>query len=66
MMETGILPLIMNKAQSERIRELCSRIEAEPDPHKFLLLVEELNNLLSAKDVPPTKDVSLPKKEDDT
>jgi len=65
-METGILPLIMDKALSTRIRELCSRIEAEHDPHKFLLLVEELNNLLSAKDFPPKKDVSLPEQEDDT
>ncbi len=49
MMETAILPLIMNQADSERIRELCSLIEAEQDPQKFLVLVEELNNLLSAK-----------------
>lgn len=39
----------MNQADSERIRELCSLIEAEQDPQKFLVLVEELNNLLSAK-----------------
>jgi hypothetical protein len=56
MMATAILPLIMNKADSERIRELCSRIEAEHDPQKFLLLVEELNKLLSTKHAPPKKD----------
>jgi hypothetical protein len=37
----------MNKADSERIRELCSLIEKEHDPQKFLHLVEELNNILS-------------------
>jgi hypothetical protein len=56
MMETAILPVIMDKANSERIRELCSRIEAEHDPQKFLLLVEELNRLLSTKHAPPKKD----------
>jgi hypothetical protein len=56
MMGTAILPVIMNKAHSERIRELCSRIEAEHDPQKFLLLVEELNKLLSTKHVPPRQD----------
>lgn len=45
----------MNKLDSERIRELCSLIEAEHDPKKFLLLVEELNILLSGKDVLPKK-----------
>ncbi len=56
MMETAILPLIMHKPDSERIRELCSLIEAEHDPQKFLLLVEELNNLLSATNIPPKKE----------
>ena len=45
----------MNKIDSERIRELCSLIEHEDDPQKFLLLVEELNNLLSGN-VAPKKD----------
>ncbi len=49
----------MNNAHSEQIRELCSRIQAENDPQKFLLLVEELNKLLSRKNV-------TPKKNDDT
>ena len=46
----------MNKADSERIRELCSLIQHEHDPQKFLLLVEELNTLLSEKNVLSRKD----------
>ncbi|HSZ64374.1 MAG TPA: hypothetical protein VK828_21425 [Terriglobales bacterium] len=46
----------MDKLDSERIRELCSLIEAEHDPQKFLLLVEELNNLLSSKNAPHKTD----------
>jgi hypothetical protein len=56
MIGTAILPAIMNKADSERIRELCSLIQHEHDPQKFLLLVEELNNLLSEKNIVPKKD----------
>ncbi len=56
MTATAILPVIMNKADGERIRELCSRIEAEHNRQKFLLLVEELNKLLSSKHVPHKKD----------
>jgi hypothetical protein len=37
----------MNKAESDQIHELCSRIAVEHDQKKFLLLVEELNRLLS-------------------
>jgi hypothetical protein len=37
----------MNKADSDRIRELCSLIEAEQDSEKFLRLIEELNDILS-------------------
>jgi hypothetical protein len=40
----------MNKAESDRIHELCSLIAAERDRSKFLTLVEELNKLLSAKE----------------
>jgi hypothetical protein len=40
----------MNKADSERIHELCSLIAVEQDHQKFLRLVEELNNILSAHD----------------
>jgi hypothetical protein len=40
----------MNKAESDRIHELCSLIAVETDRHKFLALVEELNGILAAKD----------------
>jgi hypothetical protein len=40
----------MNKADSERIHELCSLIATEKDHHKFQALVEELNRILDAKD----------------
>lgn len=39
----------MNKAESDKIHELCSRIAVEPDHAKFLALVEELNRILSAR-----------------
>jgi hypothetical protein len=39
----------MNKSESERIQELCSRIAVEQDRNKFLKLCEELNRLLSAR-----------------
>ncbi len=39
----------MDKANRERIDELCSRIATEQNQHKFLALVEELNRILSAK-----------------
>jgi len=39
----------MNKAESERIHELCSRIATEQDRQEFLKLCEELNRILSAK-----------------
>jgi hypothetical protein len=40
----------MNKHESDRIQELCSKIAVEQDHHKFLRLVEELNRVLSAKE----------------
>jgi hypothetical protein len=40
----------MNKHESDRIQELCSKIAVEQDHQKFLKLVEELNRVLSAKD----------------
>ena len=40
----------MNKAESDRIHELCSLIAVERDHKRFQTLVEELNSLLSAKD----------------
>jgi hypothetical protein len=48
----------MNKADSDRIQELCSRIAVETDRHEFLKLVEELNRLLSAQELPPKTDGS--------
>ena len=40
----------MNKADSDRIHELCSLIAAEQDRQKFLELCKELNRILSAMD----------------
>jgi hypothetical protein len=40
----------MNKDESDRIHELCSRIAVEQDRKAFLTLVEELNQILSARD----------------
>jgi hypothetical protein len=40
----------MNKFDSDRIHELCSLIEKEHDRQAFLILVKELNDILSAKD----------------
>jgi len=39
----------MNKAESDRIHELCSLIAVEQDRHKFLQLCEELNRILAVK-----------------
>ena len=39
----------MNKADSERIHELCSLIAVEQDRQKFIQLCEELNRILGAK-----------------
>jgi hypothetical protein len=40
----------MNKAESDRVHELCSLIEKEQDEGKFLALVRELNQILNAKE----------------
>ena len=40
----------MNKADSDRVHELCSLIAEEQDREKFLDLVRELNRMLSEKD----------------
>jgi len=40
----------MNKADSDRIHELCRLIALEQDREKFLTLVEELNRILGAAD----------------
>ena len=39
----------MNKADSDRIHELCSLIAVEQDRQKFLHLCEELNRILAVK-----------------
>jgi hypothetical protein len=39
----------MNKADSDRIHELCSLIAVEQDRYKFLQLCEELNRVLAVK-----------------
>lgn len=43
-------PVTMNKAQSDRVHELCSLIEKEQDERKFLNLIQELNEILSEKE----------------
>jgi len=40
----------MNKADSDRIHELCSLIAVEQNHQRFLKLVEELNRILGAKE----------------
>ncbi len=40
----------MRKSQSNRVQELCAQIASEQDRDKFLKLVQELNQLLSAND----------------
>jgi len=42
--------LNMNKADSDRIHELCSLIAVEQNRQRFLKLVEELNRILGAKE----------------
>jgi hypothetical protein len=44
-----ILRFTMNKADSDRIHELCSLIAVEQDRYKFLQLCEELNRVLAVK-----------------
>jgi hypothetical protein len=41
---------MMNKAESDRIHELCSLIAMEQDRRRFLELVEELNRILEVSD----------------
>jgi hypothetical protein len=40
----------MNKAENDRIHELCALIAMEQDRQKFLALVKELNSIFSAKE----------------
>jgi hypothetical protein len=53
----------MNKADSDRIHELCSLIAIEQDRQKFLELVKELNRILGKKEA--RLDNQLHDKEDD-
>jgi hypothetical protein len=41
--------MMMNEADRDRIRELCSLIAVEQNQHKLLQLIEELSRLLGAK-----------------
>ncbi len=40
----------MNKADRDRIQELCALIAVEQNRQRFLKLVEELNRILGAKE----------------
>lgn len=40
----------MNSDERERMYELCALIEKENDHHRFLKLIEELNNLLDRQE----------------
>jgi len=40
----------MNQADTDRVQELCSLIAVEKRREKFLVLIEELNRILEAKD----------------
>ena len=44
------LSMMINDADRDRIRELCSRIAVEQDRHKLLMLIEELSRHIGAKD----------------
>ena len=53
-----IIPCSMRPADRERMYQLCALIEKEQDHHRFLQLIEELNELLERQerrfDKPPT------------
>ena len=42
--------MMINDADRDRIRELCSLIAVEQDRYKLLQLIEELSFVLSAKE----------------
>jgi hypothetical protein len=44
------LSMMINDADRDRIRELCSLIAVEQDRHKLLQLIEELSRHIGAKD----------------
>jgi len=45
--------MMINVADRDRIRELCSLIAGEQDRHKLLKLIEELSRHIGAKDEGP-------------
>ena len=54
-----IIPCSMRSEERERMYQLCALIEKEQDHHRFLQLIEELNELLERQeqrleDKPPT------------
>lgn len=51
----------MDKADNDRVHELCSLIALEPDQQKVLKLVDELNRILSAKEGQPHSQPGNPK-----
>jgi hypothetical protein len=51
-MEVVILRLAMNRAESDRLQEVCAQIAVEKDRAKFMELVTELNRLLSSSPEP--------------
>jgi hypothetical protein len=40
----------MTPVEQELMATLCDRIAAETDPHKFTLLIDQLNKLLESKE----------------
>jgi hypothetical protein len=55
----------MNKDEIDRFQELCALIAVEQDRRKFMALIEELNQLLSAKDQ-RLQERNIPTKDDKT
>ena len=47
------LSMMINDADRDRIRELCSLIAVQQDRQKLLRLIEELSLILGAKDEHP-------------
>ena len=45
-----VIPCTMRPEERERMYELCALIEKERDHHKFLQLINELNDLLERKE----------------
>jgi hypothetical protein len=47
------LSMMINDAERDRIRELCSLIAVEQDRHKLLKFIEELSRHIGTKDEGP-------------